>query len=74
MFVKIEWKALVDASRAMGYTDLPDQTEPSMLDSNKFLINSSHRGGDYVRVGLAASSSLPERGHFEQAGSFRIGR
>ncbi|KAK9293134.1 hypothetical protein L1049_021120 [Liquidambar formosana] len=42
MFVKIEWKALVDASRAMGYADLPDQTEPSMLDSDEFLKKFHH--------------------------------
>ncbi|KAK9272454.1 hypothetical protein L1049_002827 [Liquidambar formosana] len=42
MFVKIEWKALVDASRAMGYVDLPDQTEPSMLDSDEFLKKFHH--------------------------------
>ncbi|KAK9269843.1 hypothetical protein L1049_025416 [Liquidambar formosana] len=42
MFVKIEWKALVDASRAMGYADLPDQTEPSMLDSEEFLKKFHH--------------------------------
>uniref|UniRef100_A0A5B7BWL6 Uncharacterized protein n=1 Tax=Davidia involucrata TaxID=16924 RepID=A0A5B7BWL6_DAVIN len=37
MFPKIEWKAFVGASRTMGYAELPDDAEPSMLDSDDFL-------------------------------------
>ncbi|XP_030475358.1 multifunctional methyltransferase subunit TRM112 homolog A-like [Syzygium oleosum] len=42
MFTKIEWKALVDASRSMGYADLPDQADSSMLDSVDFLQRFHH--------------------------------
>ncbi|KAI6702962.1 hypothetical protein NL676_012098 [Syzygium grande] len=42
MFAKIEWKALVDASRSMGYADLPDQADSSMLDSVDFLQRFHH--------------------------------
>lgn len=41
-FPKIEWKALVDASRVMGYAELPDQVDPSMLDSEEFLKKFHH--------------------------------
>lgn len=42
IFPKIEWKALVDASRALGYPELPDEAEPSMLDSHDFLKKFHH--------------------------------
>ncbi|XP_030550872.1 multifunctional methyltransferase subunit TRM112 homolog A-like [Rhodamnia argentea] len=42
MFAKIEWKALVDASRSMGYAELPDQVDSSMLDSVEFLQRFHH--------------------------------
>lgn len=42
MFAKIEWKALVDASRSMGYTELPEQADSSMLDSVDFLQRFHH--------------------------------
>ncbi|KAA8528277.1 hypothetical protein F0562_035632 [Nyssa sinensis] len=42
MFAKIEWKALVDASRILGYAELPDEAEPSMLDSDDFLKKFHH--------------------------------
>ena len=31
MFEKVDWKAFVDASRAMGYTELPEEANSSML-------------------------------------------
>lgn len=42
MFVKIEWKALVEASRTLGYAELPDSAEPSMLESDEFLQRFHH--------------------------------
>lgn len=42
MFHKIEWKALVDASKALGYGELPENAEPSMLDSDDFLQRFHH--------------------------------
>ncbi|XP_024026219.1 multifunctional methyltransferase subunit TRM112 homolog A [Morus notabilis] len=42
IFSKIEWKALVDASRAVGYAELPDQADASMLDSDEFLRKFHH--------------------------------
>jgi multifunctional methyltransferase subunit TRM112 len=37
MFPKLEWKALVDAARTMGYTELPEEADSSMLESEEFL-------------------------------------
>lgn len=43
MFSKIEWKALVEASRIMGYSDLPeDVPDSSVLDSDEFLRKFHH--------------------------------
>ncbi|KAL6492861.1 hypothetical protein OROGR_032620 [Orobanche gracilis] len=42
MFAKMEWKALVDASRTLGYFELPDEAESSMLDSDEFLHKFHH--------------------------------
>ncbi|KAL6184748.1 PREDICTED: multifunctional methyltransferase subunit TRM112-like protein At1g22270 [Fragaria vesca subsp. vesca] len=42
MFSKIEWKALVSASRTMGYAELPEEVEPSKLDSEEFLQKFHH--------------------------------
>ncbi|KAF8406015.1 hypothetical protein HHK36_008095 [Tetracentron sinense] len=42
MFPKIEWKALVDAARSMGYTELPNEAESQMLDSEEFLKKFHH--------------------------------
>ena len=42
MFAKVEWKALVEASKTLGYTELPDNVEPSMLDSDEFLNRFHH--------------------------------
>ncbi|XP_059460829.1 multifunctional methyltransferase subunit TRM112 homolog A [Corylus avellana] len=42
LFPKIEWKALVDAARTMGYAELPEEVDSSMLDSNEFLTKFHH--------------------------------
>ncbi|KAF8406014.1 hypothetical protein HHK36_008094 [Tetracentron sinense] len=42
MFPKIKWKALVDAARSMGYTELPNEAESPMLDSEEFLKKFHH--------------------------------
>lgn len=42
IFHKIEWKALVNASKALGYGELPENAEPSMLDSDDFLQRFHH--------------------------------
>lgn len=42
MFVKIDWNALVDASKSLGYSELPDNAEFSMLDSDEFLSKFHH--------------------------------
>lgn len=43
MFVKIEWKALVEASRSLGYNDLPDDApDSSLLHSEDFLRKFHH--------------------------------
>ncbi|GFQ02437.1 multifunctional methyltransferase subunit trm112-like protein at1g78190 [Phtheirospermum japonicum] len=42
MFAKVEWKALVDASRTLGYSELPEEAESSMLDSAEFLRKFHH--------------------------------
>lgn len=43
MFAKIEWKPLVDAAKAMGYAELPDETpEPAALESEELLSKFHH--------------------------------
>lgn len=42
MFAKVEWKALVEASKTMGYFELPDNVESSMLESDEFLQKFHH--------------------------------
>lgn len=42
MFSKIEYKALLDSSRTMGYAELPEHAEPSMLESDEFLRKLHH--------------------------------
>ncbi|KAI3880899.1 hypothetical protein MKW98_022625 [Papaver atlanticum] len=42
MFVKIEWKALVDAAKSMGYEELPEEVDSSMLESDEFLKRFHH--------------------------------
>ncbi|CAM8980243.1 hypothetical protein QQ045_000757 [Rhodiola kirilowii] len=42
MFVKLEWKALAEASRSMGYNELPEEVDSSMLESEEFLKKFHH--------------------------------
>ncbi|XP_050223067.1 multifunctional methyltransferase subunit TRM112 homolog A-like [Mercurialis annua] len=42
MFAKIEWKALVDAAKAMGYAELPEEAECAMLESEEFMRKFHH--------------------------------
>lgn len=43
IFPKIEWQAFVQASRSMGYAELPEESpESSMLDSDDFLRKFHH--------------------------------
>ncbi|KAJ7965713.1 Multifunctional methyltransferase subunit trm112-like protein [Quillaja saponaria] len=42
MFVKIDWKALAEACRTMGYADLPEEANSSMLESDEFLHKFHH--------------------------------
>ncbi|KAL6966219.1 hypothetical protein U1Q18_031996, partial [Sarracenia purpurea var. burkii] len=42
IFPKIEWKPLVEASRIMGYADLPDDADPTLLHSDEFLRRFHH--------------------------------
>lgn len=42
MFVKIEWKALVDAAKSMGYEELPEEVDSPMLESDEFLKRFHH--------------------------------
>ncbi|KAF9608257.1 hypothetical protein IFM89_008542 [Coptis chinensis] len=42
MYPKIEWKALVSAATSMGYNQLPEEVEPSMLESEEFLKKFHH--------------------------------
>ncbi|CAI9116308.1 OLC1v1017421C1 [Oldenlandia corymbosa var. corymbosa] len=42
MFAKLDYKVLVEASKTMGYADLPEQAEPSMLESEDFLRKLNH--------------------------------
>ncbi|KAI4368443.1 hypothetical protein MLD38_017000 [Melastoma candidum] len=42
MFAKLDWKAFVDASRSLGYVELPDEADASMLESSEFLNKFHH--------------------------------
>lgn len=43
MFAKVEWKPLVEASKTMGYAELPDEApEQTALDSGDFLRKFHH--------------------------------
>ncbi|KAF6140596.1 hypothetical protein GIB67_013889 [Kingdonia uniflora] len=42
VFPKLEYKALLDASRSMGYTELPEEADASMLDNEDFLKKLHH--------------------------------
>ncbi|KAG2699108.1 hypothetical protein I3760_07G177100 [Carya illinoinensis] len=50
IFPKVKWKAFVDAAKTMGYPELPEEADSSLLDSDKFLTKFHHdqappRGG-----------------------------
>ncbi|XP_074295077.1 multifunctional methyltransferase subunit TRM112 homolog A-like [Silene latifolia] len=36
IFSKIEWKAFVDAAKTLGYSELPEDAESSLLDNQDF--------------------------------------
>jgi multifunctional methyltransferase subunit TRM112 len=42
VFEKIDWKAFVEASRSMGYTELPEEADSSLLESNDFFNRFHH--------------------------------
>ncbi|KAE9609042.1 hypothetical protein Lal_00020109 [Lupinus albus] len=42
MFVKIDWKVLVEASRSLGYSELPEEGDSSFLESDEFLSRFHH--------------------------------
>ncbi|KAG6648960.1 hypothetical protein I3843_07G176500 [Carya illinoinensis] len=42
IFPKVKWKAFVDAARTMGYPELPEEADSSLLDSDKFLTKFHH--------------------------------
>ncbi|GLT44887.1 hypothetical protein SLA2020_187610 [Shorea laevis] len=43
IFPKIEWKAFVDASRTLGYAELPEEApEPSVLESDHEFLGKFH--------------------------------
>ncbi|OWM79947.1 multifunctional methyltransferase subunit TRM112 homolog A [Punica granatum] len=42
MFHKVEWKALVDAAKSLGYSELPESVDPAMLESPEFLHRFHH--------------------------------
>ncbi|KAL8462440.1 hypothetical protein ACS0TY_033458 [Phlomoides rotata] len=42
MFVKIEWNALVEASKTLGYSELPENAESGMLSVDEFLQKFHH--------------------------------
>ncbi|XP_015934805.1 multifunctional methyltransferase subunit TRM112 homolog A [Arachis duranensis] len=42
MFEKVEWKAFLEASRSMGYAQLPEEVDSGMLESDEFLSRFHH--------------------------------
>ncbi|KAL2904530.1 Multifunctional methyltransferase subunit TRM112-like protein B [Bienertia sinuspersici] len=42
MFSKIEWKPFVEAAKTLGYSELSEDVDPSLLDSQEFLSNFHH--------------------------------
>ncbi|KAL2938239.1 Multifunctional methyltransferase subunit TRM112-like protein B [Bienertia sinuspersici] len=42
MFSKIEWKPFVEAAKTLGYSELSEDVDPSLLDSQEFLANFHH--------------------------------
>ncbi|KAJ8747427.1 hypothetical protein K2173_001008 [Erythroxylum novogranatense] len=42
IFPKVDWKALVEAGRTMGFAELPEEADLLMLDSSEFLSKFHH--------------------------------
>ncbi|KAK1262903.1 TRM112-like protein [Acorus gramineus] len=42
IFPRIEWKPLVESARSLGLSSLPDDADPSMLNSDDFLKGFHH--------------------------------
>lgn len=42
IFPKIDWKAFVDAAKALGYSELPEEADATLLDSQDFLTKFHH--------------------------------
>lgn len=42
IFPKIEWKAFADAARTLGYAELSEDADSSLLDSGEFLAKFHH--------------------------------
>jgi len=42
IFSKIEWKPFVDAAKTLGFSDLPEEADSSLLDSQDFLTKFHH--------------------------------
>ncbi|XP_021771267.1 multifunctional methyltransferase subunit TRM112-like protein At1g22270 [Chenopodium quinoa] len=42
IFTKIEWKPFVEAAKTLGYSELPEDVDPSLLDSQDFLTKFHH--------------------------------
>ncbi|KAL9235314.1 hypothetical protein vseg_010080 [Gypsophila vaccaria] len=42
IFSKIEWKAFVEAAKSMGYSELPEEADPSLLDNQDFVTKFHH--------------------------------
>uniref|UniRef100_A0A803N0P0 Uncharacterized protein n=1 Tax=Chenopodium quinoa TaxID=63459 RepID=A0A803N0P0_CHEQI len=42
IFSKIEWKPFVDAAKTLGFSELPEDVDQSLLDSQEFLAKFHH--------------------------------
>uniref|UniRef100_A0A7C8Z9L8 Trm112p-like protein n=1 Tax=Opuntia streptacantha TaxID=393608 RepID=A0A7C8Z9L8_OPUST len=42
IFSKIEWRPFVDAAKTLGFSDLPEEADSSLLDSQDFLTKFHH--------------------------------
>lgn len=61
IFLKIEWKAFVDAARALGYAKLFEDADSSLLDSSDFLEKFHHA---LLELHLKEGALIcPETGH-----------
>ncbi|KAM6569142.1 hypothetical protein CsatB_017127 [Cannabis sativa] len=61
MFSKIDWNALVKAARSIDYTELPNEVDPCMHDSDDFLCRFHHA---LLQLHLEEGTLIcPEIGH-----------